>query len=534
MSNEQPMQRREFVEFLGALPAAAAAPAMRAAGAAAAGLLAVAGKPAHAQTAAHSIPTDIITVMYRRETQEAPGRVEPWVQTATRALESEFIKRKLRVRQPSAEVYGMLEQGPGVVVTFAPDAGYSLVFSAYSDIRPVPGQEAGIAEVRLAAKVYVGRSILVAEEGMGRVYAKLEPATREFATRASLEVAARRAATDVAEKAGTLLADLTPERVREIVGEFQPQSAATVQQVPVSGPVPLPEPTPTSSTPAPAPAPAAAVPAAPLPVAKNRYAVVIGMSDYSSVRAATGSRIGDLEGVKRDVDLVEASLAKLGFAKQNVTVLRNAQATGGAVRGALKSLAGRAQAGDSVLVFIAGHGSDKEGSPSGHGMPILADYRDKDDNAPDYWDLQSMLKNMPARVVWINDTCHSGGAVKGLTSVVVSSRGVSAKRDVKGPDPVAVAGGAGSGQDFAFLTACAPNEVSLEAGGGGGIFTTALFNELVKTQGKVPLAKLFSETVARQVIDQSRQMCKQSNVCDGRPQQTPMMAVNGNGAAMTV
>jgi hypothetical protein len=429
----------------------------------------------------------------------------------------------------------MLEQGPAVVITFAPDAGYSLVFSGFGDVRPVPGQDGGIAEVRLSTKVFVGRSILVAEEGVGRVYTKLDAATRDYAMRTSLEVAARRAATDVAAKAHSMLEELTPERVREIVGETQPQNTASVQEIRPSVPVGLPEPTSTAGGAAATPAPAPASPAAPLPAPKNRYAVVIGMSNYAPVRAATGaSGIGDLPGVKRDVELVLDSLGKLGYPSQNVTALRDNAATSGAVRAAFKSLAGRAQAGDTVLVFIAGHGQDKDGSASGHGMPILSDYKPDDANAPDYWELQSLLKNMPARVVWVNDTCHSGGAVKGMTSVVVSSRGVTAKAEVRGPEPTAVAGGAGAGQDFAFLTACAPNELSLEVPTGGGIFTTALFTELVKTGGKVPVAKVFSETVARRVIAESQRMCKQGNVCEGRPQQTPMMAVNGNGAGLTV
>jgi hypothetical protein len=558
MSKRHSPQRREVVGLLGAASAAALAPAVQVAMATtvAAGLAAVA-RPAAAQAPAGTrnlyagpaaIPTDIVTVMYRRETPQAPGRLEPWVQAAVRTLESEFIKRKLKVRQPSAEVYGMLEQGPAVVITFAPDAGYSLVFSGFGDVRPVPGQDGGIAEVRLSTKVFVGRSILVAEEGVGRVYTKLDAATRDFAVRTSLEVAARRAATDVAAKAHSMLEELTPDRLREIVGESQPQNTASVQEIRPGAPAGQPEPTaapgaggpatapaPAPTAAAPAAAPATAAPVAPLPAPKNRHAVVIGMSNYAPVRAATGSNgIGDLPGVKRDVDLVLDALAKLGYPKQNVTALRDAAATSGAVRGAFKSLAGRAQAGDTVLVFIAGHGQDKDGSASGHGMPILADYKPDDANAPDYWELQSMLKNMPARVVWVNDTCHSGGAVKGMTSVVVSSRGVTAKSDVRGPDPASVAGGAGPGQDFAFLTACAPNELSLEIPTGGGIFTSALFTELVNSGGKVPVAKVFSDTVAQRVIAQSQQMCKQVNVCEGRRQQTPMMAVNGNGAGLTV
>ncbi len=252
--------------------------------------------------AAAAVPTDRITVLYRRETREAPNRLAPVVQHATLALEREFRQRGFRVVQPAAEVYEMLERGPEVIVTFAADAGFSLLFSAYADIRPAPGQDAGTAEVRLAMRIFVGRHLLFADEGRGQVFTKLEPATREFAERRGLEVAAARAAADVATKAATELKALTAERIDELVGP-RPSSATTAQVVaaaPTAGPsVPTPSPAaPSGSGPAtpgtPPPATAASAPVAAagsnsssssdLAEPKTRRALVIGMSDYSSVR----------------------------------------------------------------------------------------------------------------------------------------------------------------------------------------------------------------------------------------------------------
>jgi hypothetical protein len=509
MQDTADLQRRQLLGLVSATPLAtglaAWAPAVRAA-----------------------VPTDLITVMYRRESEQAPSRLEPVVQAATLALEREFKKRGLRVLQPSAEVYKLLDQGQGVVLTFAPDAGFSLVFSAYADVRPVPGQEAGIGEVRLAVRVFVGRHILVADEGRGQMFTRLEPAVREFGMRRALELAAQKAAADVADKAMGPLRELTPERINELAG-VPPGSAPMAQTVPL--PVAL-KPASTSALAAAPMAPVASVQTAPLlmPPPRNRYALVVGMSNYASVRAANKQAgIGDLPGVAKDTNFVVESLGKLGFASERVTVLRDHQATGTALRSVIKSLAAQVQPDDAVVIFISGHGVDKDESASGFGMPVLADFRLRDPAALDFWELQSFVKNLRGRVVWINDTCHSGGAATHVASVVVSGQGVQASVGLRGPDAATVAGQARAGQDFAILTACAPQELSLETAE-GGLFTTTLFKALVQTKGQVPLGQLFADSVAATVVERSRQLCK-SGACDKNPQQTPIMAFNGNGAA---
>jgi uncharacterized caspase-like protein len=160
-------------------------------------------------------------------------------------------------------------------------------------------------------------------------------------------------------------------------------------------------------------------------------------------------------------------------------------------------------------------------------MPVLADYRPGDPSALDFWELQSFAKNLRGRVLWINDTCHSGGAATNVASVVVSGSGVQAKLDVKGPHAPTVAGSAAPGQDFAILTACAPSEISWEDQD-GGVFTTRLFRQLLATGGRLPLARVFAEQVHGQVIERSRQICRAKGNCAQYPQQTPVMAYQGN------
>jgi len=494
-----------------------------------------------------AVPTDRITVLYRRESDKAPNRIDPAVQMATLALEEEFIKRRFQVLQPTPEVYKLMDQGQQLIVTFADDAGFSLVFSAYRDLRPVPGQEAGIAEVRLAARVFVGRHILIADEGRGQMFTRLEPAVREFGERRAMELAARKAAADLADKTERRLRSLKPEELAQMVGAVP---TAATGGVDVGTPAGAPAAAPTAPVPAqmvgipeaPPAMPGATAPAmpavpaspepppalqaaAPLGPLKNRHALVIGISSYDSVRRQ-GINISDLNGVKRDTELVVDSLRQLGYQGERLRVMRDAQATSSALRGELKRLRASVEPDDQLVLFISGHGGDRQFSASGFGMPVLADYRPDDPGLLDFWELQSLVKNLPCRVVWINDTCHSGGAAQSVNSVVVSSRGVGFKGTVRGPDARTVARSASPGQDFAIITASAAHEVSWETPAEGGVFTSALFRALRKSGAETPLGQLFADTVQREVVEKSKRICQENRQCQ---QQTPLFAYGGRG-----
>jgi len=513
------------------------------------GLLGLAALPAVPGFA--SVPTDRITVLYRRESDKAPSRLDPAVQTATLALEEEFLKRRFRVMQPTADVYKLMDQGQQVIVTFAEDAGFSLVFSAYRDLRPVPGQEAGIGEVRLSARVFVGRNTLVAEEGRGQMFTRLEAGVREFGERRAMELAARKAAADLADKTERKLRALKPDELAKLLGTSGttggvdvglPTGAAAAAPAPAPVPVPvqmvgMPEPPPAlpaSPLPPPAPAPSvAATPALPAQASRelgpprHRHAIVLGIANYASVRR-NGFEITDLNGVKRDTDLVIDTLKQLGYQGDRLKTFRDDQATGNALRGELKRLRGVIGPEDQLTLFISGHGADREFSASGFGMPVLADYRPNDPGLLDFWELQSLVKNLPCRVAWINDTCHSGGAAQAINSVVVSSRGVGFNGTVRGPDARTVARSATPGQDFAIITAAAANELSWEQGD-GGVFTTSFFKALRATKGEVPIGALFADRVQREVVDRSKKICQETRQCQ---QQTPLFAYGGRGDAL--
>lgn len=271
-------------------------------------------------------------------------------------------------------------------------------------------------------------------------------------------------------------------------------------------------------------------PTALLPAPARRWALVVGMSDHSSLRAR-GLEISDLPGVARDMGLVTQMLRELNFEAQNIAVLRDAQATSSAVRAHMKRLAAQVGPDDVLVLFISSHGGNKDFSASGFGMPVLADFNPRNPDNLDFWELQSMARNLRGRVVWLNDTCHSGGAATNVATVQVSARGVQASTGLRGPDALSVAQAAPpalAGQDFAILTASSPQEISLDTSE-GGLFTKTLVRAVRDTRGRLPIGQVFAERVHAPVVDASRRICKGGSGCHGNPQQTPVMAVGGRG-----
>ena len=500
--------------------------------------------------AAAAIRTDVLTVLYRPATTSAPNRLDPAVQAAILALEEEFLQRGFQVLQPKPDVYALLDRGPQVVLTFADNAGFSAVFSAYRNLRPQPGQDAGIAEVRLQMRVFVGRHTLVAHEGRGQMFTRLEPGNREFGERRAMELAAQRAAADLAEKTSARLKALTPAQVQEMINS-QPTPVTVVAEVPL----PLVPVTtaplsaapaaagPTTSSPSPAapatapPPPAPALPpptAGALPAPRARWALLVGVSDYPSLKGPA-NQASKLPGVKKDLENTEQALRQLGWDPRGIRSLLDEKASGAMVRGYLKQLQSVVDKDDLVLILISAHGAPKQGSLSGLGRPVLADDTGHNDPATlDFWELQGLVRNLSCdRVVLLIDTCHAGGAASNLTTVEISSTGVTAGAAQAGPSGGAMAKQGDPSKHLAIVTASRANEVSGDTANGGR-FTVAFLESVMKSKGKEPLGQVMSQLVAPRVLQESREACRRQGPKCEWPQQTPELHYTGRGHLITL
>lgn len=512
------------------------------------------------------IPTDVMTILYRKEAPEAPNRLDPTIQAATRSLEKELINRNYRIQQTPPDVLKALDKSANVIVTFAPDAGLSMVFSVYRNLRPDPGVNVAAAEVAISARVFVGSSLLSVEEGRSVMRTNVDDKVKEFGERRAMELAAERAASSLVSQIDKRLRSLSPEQIASYAEISDVDSTQIIDlpappapPAPVSVPTPAPGPQPTvtlpakppvASLPAPAPAPAP-VPGAPAqpyivvpptvpgatPMERpaQRHAILIGVSDYSYVRQINRGSANDLPGVPTDINNVKATFGRLGFEPQNISVLFNRDATNAQVRSTIDRVAAKAGPNDLIAIYISGHGSPVDGKRQGMAMPIFYDFSMAQRNsAPDFQELLDMLTRSPAdRFVMILDTCHSGGAALNQAVVVISARGASIGKSNGGASTGLLSRTVNGSRNVAILAASRPDESAIDGGAaGGGLFTRFLTRGLLAAPGQDVLRDVIERRVAPPVIDESRRTCegwaRQGNPC-ATGQQTPTLGFSGRG-----
>ncbi|MDP1613819.1 MAG: caspase family protein [Sulfuritalea sp.] len=412
-----------------------------------------------------------VTVLYKRESVQSAERTDTAVQAGLAALERELIEAGTAVIQPDAKTYAVLDQAAGVVVTFAADAGLSLLVDAVKTTRPNPGTDNAFAEVRMRARLFHGRRVLAAIAGSGQVGYRIGSEDKAF------EIAADRAVRQIIGKVLDKLAN-APEI----------QAAARIE--------------------AEADAVPPAADAAPLSAPARKWALLVGVADFSNVRKLNpGAAVGDLKGVKGDLGLVKRTVTGLGIPDKQVKVLLDRDATTSSLRAALKELGAKTGPDDLVVFYVSSHGLPKQEGISGFGYPVTYDTRVNDKSSIiDFEEIQSHLKSMPARkVLWIADTCHAGGATNGLPVVEISgSGGVRLAKSVGGLSIRAATKGIAE-KDMAVLAAARDDQEAL-MDGNGSLFTVGLAAALTRTHGADPIYKIYKDHLETQIPARSREI----------------------------
>jgi len=181
-------------------------------------------------------------------------------------------------------------------------------------------------------------------------------------------------------------------------------------------------------------------------LARN-LALLVGVSDYPK------EMVGDLQlsGPRNDVALMASTLKGFGFADQDVTMLGDGLEKAGlppapaptraAILQALARLAETAKAGDQVMVFLSGHGSQQPDetpeaklnpSPDGFERLFLPidigpwnDEASRVENAITAEEMSAAIRKIRDKgaVVWlVVDACHSGGLTRGATPDVMAKK----------------------------------------------------------------------------------------------------------------
>ncbi len=455
-----------------------------------------------------------VVLLYKGADSASALRTDEGMDSATRILENALSAEGYRVTQPNAGVQAILDKGPNTIVTFAPDAGLSVLLSGKQRELPIPGDPNRIqAEISLNARVYCG-SILQPSppEAQGKVTALRTSLGKGY------DFAARRAASKLAE---ALRVDLA-RRETACMGALD----RMVQDYRSNEPDPV-----------------STLPSGPLPKPKRVWALLAGVADFTQVRNTTGIDIHDLKGVRADMELMRGTLMARGVPDTNIVYLFNEQATSGNFRQHLRDMQIKAGPDDLVLVYIATHGKAadlREGTPdnpsiSGYGVPVFHDFDPSPNPAKrasivDFWEIQSLLLNTRVKqIVWLVDTCHAGGAASGLAQTYAGSRPIEriqlGARGMQVIDPAnavfnphqaaEIAGQVSSTRNFIVLSAATPEQQALETE--NGLFTLSLTQGLKKNRVPISLEQLFRDSVEKQVL-------KASN-----GNQHPVMGKSGRG-----
>ena len=151
-----------------------------------------------------------------------------------------------------------------------------------------------------------------------------------------------------------------------------------------------------------------------------RYALLIGINDYSLVQD-----LRSLEGPANDLALLRELLrARFQIPPENIVILRDAQATHRGVRQAFLSLGQRTRAGDFAYIHYSGHGShktDENGDElSGYDQTWVT-YGARSGQAAGDDDFDVLDDEIHAwlttfktdNIVFVSDSCHSGTVFRG-------------------------------------------------------------------------------------------------------------------------
>jgi len=262
----------------------------------------------------------------------------------------------------------------------------------------------------------------------------------------------------------------------------------------------------------PLPVPPKSGPSVPGPDTGQRWAVLVGVSDY---KHAGECGLKNLRFAHRDAKEVWQQLRNSKaprWPEANMRLLTNEQATKRGVEEALLTFLKKAQEEDVVLIFLSGHGALDPARPWNYYFLCHdTDPRKLESTAFPMWRIEEALKRKiirARRVVVLADACHAGGfRPEGLKDLEVVSRNVN--------DSLGLLA---QGGHRLVLTSCGSRELSREDaswGGGHGAFACALVrglsgvadataaknkNAAGNGDGKVGLAELVSY-VKREVGD---------------------------------
>lgn len=249
--------------------------------------------------------------------------------------------------------------------------------------------------------------------------------------------------------------------------------------------------------------------------APTHWALVVGVGDYINFDDTEG---GDLPGAENDARSVrDYLLMRAGFPEENVRLLLSAEATRATIEESITGwLTENARAGDNVVVFFAGHGSQMwdESGDEDDGLDETIAPADVLPNSTEFDisddEFGAWLTGLPTtNVTVILDNCNSGTGTRDVTPFSRSRRLARDMNEVPKPPSVARRALPGQNDETGFdvggarvleLAAAQPDQAAVDAffpaqeggeGFHGGAFTTLLLREMWRAPAGATYADVF-------------------------------------------
>lgn len=164
----------------------------------------------------------------------------------------------------------------------------------------------------------------------------------------------------------------------------------------------------------------------------EEHALVVGINDYRAFPSYSEKlekgETSDLLGAVNDANLIAASLQRAGVRLPEERVLLNASATRAGFLQAWNNMKADATPGDTLIITFAGHGGQEvEASQpfdEADGRDEILMFHDFDPASPGVGRItddelfQMMEDASEFEIVWVMDSCHSGGLVRSLAPTV--------------------------------------------------------------------------------------------------------------------
>ncbi|MEM3896750.1 MAG: caspase family protein, partial [Archaeoglobaceae archaeon] len=144
----------------------------------------------------------------------------------------------------------------------------------------------------------------------------------------------------------------------------------------------------------------------PLGEGKNKYAIVIGISDYPGTENYLNFADDDA------IDMYNALVNKYGFLEENVHLLINSNANYSAIESAVNAVKQKANEGDEVVFFFSGYGARGKANDGDKEAIDEAIVSHDGKNLVYIWDgeLRDWFRDFKTtRIVFIFDSCLAGG-----------------------------------------------------------------------------------------------------------------------------